>query len=189
MGTNIKVTKGTRAALAASLAVGAQKHIAAGISLTVGGSLLTLAQIESTLNGFASLRNDVDAARAALQAKLATEEAQTAVMTAFLSAFVKIVRGMFGSQPDVLADFGLQPTKAKTPLTIEQKAAAAAKREATRAARGTMGSKQKQAIKGNVTGVTVTPVTAAPAAQPSAASGTTGTAAASSSAPTPPAHS
>jgi hypothetical protein len=42
-----------------------------------------------------------------------------------------------------LADFGLNPKKARTPLTIEEKAAAAAKRKATRAARHTMGSKQK----------------------------------------------
>lgn len=189
MGTNSKETKGTRAALAASLAAGAQKHIAAGTSLSVGGSLLTLAQIETTLNGFASLRTAVDAARAALQAKLATETAQTAAMNAFLSAFVKIVRGMFGSQPDVLADFGLQPTKAKTPLTVEQKAAAAAKREATREARGTKGSKQKASIKGNVTGVTVTPVTAPAATPPAASSGTTGTAAPPGSAPATPAHS
>jgi hypothetical protein len=157
------------------LAAGAQKNIAAGTSLTVGGTLLTLVQIVAKLNGFAALRSDVDAARAALQAKLAVETAQAVAMNAFISAFVKIVRGMFGSQPDVLADFGLQAPKAKTPLTVEQKAAAAAKRKATRAARGTTGSKQKQSIKGNVTGVTVTPVTAPPAAPPVAADGTSGT--------------
>jgi hypothetical protein len=189
MGTKSKTTKGTQAALAVKLAAGAQKHLAAGSSLTVGGTLLTLAQIESQLTGFASLRNDVDAARAALQAKLVVETAQTAAINAFISAFVRIVRGMFGNQPDVLADFGLQPTKAKTPLTVEQKVAAAAKRAATRAARGTKGSKAKLAITGNVTGVVVTPVTAAAPSQPAAANGTTGTGTASSSATTTPAHS
>jgi hypothetical protein len=174
MGTNSKTTKGTRAALAAQLAVGAQKHLTAGTSLTVGGTLLTLAQIESELTGFASLRNDVEAAHAAYQAKIAVETAQAAAMNAFISAFVRIVRGMFGNQPDVLADFGLKPNKPKTPLTVEQKAAAAAKREATRTARGTTGSKKKLAIKGNVTGVVVTPVTTAP---PVAAGGTSGTSA------------
>ena len=189
MGTKNKTTKSTQAALAAQLAVGAQKHFTAGSSLTVGGILLTLAQIESQLTGFASLRNDVDVARAALQAKLAVETAQTAAMNAFISALVRIVRGMFGNQPDVLADFGLQPTKAPTPLTVEQKVAAAAKRAATRAARGTTGSKKKLSITGNVTGVVVTPVTAATPSQPAAASGTTGTGTASGSATTTPAHS
>jgi hypothetical protein len=59
----------------------------------------------------------------------------------------------------VLADFGIS-TKTRTPLTVEQKAAAAAKRTATRAARGTKGAKQKKGIKGDVVGITVTPVTA-----------------------------
>jgi hypothetical protein len=172
MGTSTKSSnaKGTQAVLAASLAAGAQKHFPAGSSLSVGGAMLTLIQIESTLNGFSSLRTDVDTARAALQAKVALETAQATAMRAFMGAFVRIVRGSFGNQPDVLADFGLKPIAAKTPLTVEQKAAAAAKRKATRAARGTVGSKAKAAIKGNVTGVVVTPVTTEP---PAAATGTT----------------
>lgn len=183
--------KATLADLAASLAAGAQKHFPAGSSLTVGGALLTLVQINAQLTGFAALRTAVETARAALQAKIAAETAQTAAIRALISAFVTLVRGTFGNQPDVLADFGLKPVKAKTPLTVEQKAAAVAKREATRAARGTKGSKAKQAIKGNVTGVVVTPVTTP---QPAQASGTGGTSApANNQAPgataTSPAHS
>ena len=175
MGTNTKTKqKGTQAVLAASLAAGALKHFAVGISMPVGGVMLTLAQIETTLTSFASLRNGVDTARAALQAKLAVETAQAVAMSAFIDAFVKIVRGCFGNQPDVLADFGLAPEKPKTPLTVEQKLAAAAKRKATRVARGTKGSKAKLAITGNVTGVVVTPVTTATPTQPAAAAGTTG---------------
>ncbi len=55
----------------------------------------------------------------------------------------------------MLADFGLEPRKEPTPLTAEQKAAAAAKREATRKARGTSSAKAKKAIKGNVTATLV----------------------------------
>ncbi|HEY8038591.1 MAG TPA: hypothetical protein VIF15_02305, partial [Polyangiaceae bacterium] len=68
----------------------------------------------------------------------------------------------FGTQADVLADFGMTPRKAATPLTVEQKAAAAAKRKATRAARGTKGPKAKLGIHGAVTGVVVIPVVAPP---------------------------
>jgi hypothetical protein len=50
--------------------------------------------------------------------------------------------------------------KARTPLTVEAKTAAVAKRNATRAARHTAGSKQKMSVKGAVTGIVVTPVTA-----------------------------
>jgi hypothetical protein len=178
MGTNTNSkAKGTKAVLAAKLAAGAQKHFPAGMSMSVGGVMLTLAQIETQLTGFASLRTDVDTARSDLQAKLAAETAQATAMNAFLDAFVRLVRGSFGNQPDVLADFGLPPEKARTPLTVEQKAAAAAKRAATRVARGTTGRKAKLAVKGNVTGVVVTPVTTAKAAQPAAATVTTGTSA------------
>jgi hypothetical protein len=68
-----------------------------------------------------------------------------------------------------LADFGLQPPKARAPLTSEQKTAATVKAIATRKARGTTSKKQKLAISGHVIGVTVTPITepaASPAAQP-----------------------
>jgi hypothetical protein len=84
-------------------------------------------------------------------------------MRAFFIAFIAYVRSAFGNSPDVLADFGLSPKKARTPLTVEQKAAAAAKRKATRQARGTRGPKAKLSVTGNVTGVIVTPVTASPA--------------------------
>jgi hypothetical protein len=160
MGTAKKVTKSTQAALAVKLAAGATKHFPKGMQMPIGGATLGIDQIAAQLSSFASLRNDSETARAAYKAKLAAEANQAPAMNAFMRAFVQVVRGSFGSQPDVLADFGLQPTKAHTPLTIEQKAAASAKRTATRAARGTKGSKAKQAIHGDVTGVVVTPVTA-----------------------------
>jgi len=37
---------------------------------------------------------------------------------------VSFVRTTFSESPDVLADFGLEPKKASTPLTAQQKAAA-----------------------------------------------------------------
>ncbi|HEY1695271.1 MAG TPA: hypothetical protein VGG39_24050 [Polyangiaceae bacterium] len=173
MGTNTGIKdKGSLADLAAKLAVGAQKHMAAGSSLTVEGALISITDIATKLSGFSAMRSDVETARAALQAKLAVEAAQAMATKAFIRAFVKIVRGMFGNQPDVLADFGLTPTKARTPQTAAQQAAAVAKRAATRVARGTKGSKAIQAIKGNVTGVTITPVVAGVAAQPEGTGGT-----------------
>jgi hypothetical protein len=60
----------------------------------------------------------------------------------------------------VLADFGIHP-KTRAPLTVEAEAAASAKRASTRAARNTMGSKQKLDVMGDVVGITVTPITAA----------------------------
>jgi hypothetical protein len=53
-----------------------------------------------------------------------------------------------GGSIDTLADFGLKPRKTRTPRTPEQKAASVAKSLATRAARHTMGSKQKAKVTG-----------------------------------------
>jgi len=84
--------------------------------------------------------------------------AQLPALRIRMGAFVQFLRAAFGNQPDVLADFGLRPRKAATPLTVEQKAAAAAKRKATREARNTMGPVKKRTVKGTVTGVTITPI-------------------------------
>jgi len=161
-----KHNKTNEAALAESLSAGTQKHLSTTTQLLVGGGTYTPTQVETQLNAFATLRNDVDAARTALEAKLAAEQAQITTLRTFLLAYVAFVRATFGNSPDVLVDFGLAPRKAPTPLTAEQKTAAAAKRKATREARGTTGKKAKLAVKGNVTGVVVTTVTSAPTDPP-----------------------
>ena len=71
------------------------------------------------------------------------------------------LRATFSTANAQLADFGLAPPRARSPLSSEKRVAAAAKMRATRAARGTTSKKQKLAIKGDVTGVLVTPITAA----------------------------
>jgi hypothetical protein len=165
--TNLdKDNKNTEAALAEQLAAGTQKHLSTLAQIMVGGSTITPAQAQTQLGAISALRTGVTAARTTLEAKIATETAQLPALRTFLVAYVAFVRGTFGNSPDVLADFGLPPKKAKTPLTVEQKAAALAKHEATRKARGTTGKKARLAVKGNVTGVVVTPVTT-PAADPS----------------------
>lgn len=99
--------------------------------------------------------------KAATKAKLAAENADMPALRIFMDAYVTFVKASFSKSPDVLADFGLNPKNVRTPLTVEEKTVAAAKRKATRAARHTMGTKQKKGVKGTVTGVVVTPITAA----------------------------
>jgi hypothetical protein len=88
---------------------------------------------------------------------------------ALRTSVTRVLRGLrehllnvFGDTSPALADFGLAPPK-KPLTTPEKKAAAADKMRATRAARHTMGKKQKKAIKG------VVPATA-PEAPPPAVS-------------------
>ena len=73
----------------------------------------------------------------------------------------RIAQASFGQAVEPLADFGLVPYKKRTPLTSELLLVAAARARATRKARRTKSRKQRLAIKGDVSGVTITPVTAA----------------------------
>ena len=116
-----------------------------------------------------TLRQAVDAAEAVAKAKLAAEGAQAPALLSLMAALVQFVKLSFSGSPDVLADFGLKPKKARTPMTAEQKAAANAKRKATREARGITTKAAKKAKTGNVVGVTITPVVAPVAANPSPA--------------------
>jgi hypothetical protein len=156
------------ASLAVKLAAGTQKHLATLTQVLVGSGTFTPAQVETQLQAFATLRTDVEAAQAVVKAKLVDEAAQAPALRAFFIAFIAFVRAAFGNSPDILADFGLQPKKVRAPLTVAQKATAAAKRKATRAARGTKGPKAKLAVTGNVTGLTMTPITASAAPEPAA---------------------
>jgi hypothetical protein len=154
--------KRVAADLAESLIAGIQKRLASVTQVPLAGGAFTPTQIVDELQKLVSMRADVEAARTATAAKVATEQASSPAIRAFMDTVVAYVRAAFGNQADVLADFGLTPKKARTPLTVEQKAAAAAKREATRAARGTKSAKAKKGIKGTVTGVEITPVVAQP---------------------------
>jgi hypothetical protein len=158
--TNKGNGNGNVATLAGSLAAGITKRLASAGQLTLAGSTFTPAQVATQLLKVVQLQQDVDDARAATTAKVAAMAAQLPALRIVMSAFVQFLRAAFGNQPDVLADFGLVPRKAATPLTVEQKATAAAKRAATRAKRNTMGAVQKKSVKGTVTGVTITPIAA-----------------------------
>ena len=166
-----KNTKGQVVVVAKQLIAGTEKHLTSGTSVPLMGSSFTPAQITSELQSLVTLRADVDASKASTTAKIANEATQMPALRAFMSAFESFVKGAFGSSPDVLADFGIT-RKSRVPLTLEVKTAAAAKRASTRAARHTMGPKQKLAVVGDVTGVVVTPVHAPAATVPTPSSPT-----------------
>jgi len=154
--------KGQVAVVAQHVIAGMAKHLTGTTQLTILGESFTPTELAAKLQSIVALRSDVEAAKATTKAKLVAEAANMPALRALMSATVTYVKAAYGNSPDVLADFGIQP-KARVPLTVEAKVAAAAKRAATRAARHTMGKQQKKAIKGDVTGVVMTPVTSASA--------------------------
>jgi hypothetical protein len=156
--------KNTQVSRTKKLVVGTNKHFPNGNDkLEFGGESSTVTATVAKLQTFVDLRDAVDAAKAAAKAKIQAEHAQSPVLLALVDAYVAFLRARFGDAPDILADFGLSPRKAKTPMTAEEKAVAVAKRAATRKARHTMGSQQKKGVKGKVNAtLTVTPEASAP---------------------------
>jgi hypothetical protein len=169
-----KNTQSSELSLATQLIAGTKKHFATASSLAFAGATFTPAQVESSLQTIIDLLTAVNVSKAATKAKVVAWNTQAKSLLGQMAAFESFVKVTFGNSPDVLADFGVQPNKARTPLTVEQKAAAAAKREATRAARHTMGKQQKKAVKGTITTIVTTPPSTAAASGPGspAASGT-----------------
>jgi hypothetical protein len=145
---------------AEKLIAGLQKHFANVTSLKFASGDHTPDEITKALQALVDLHTVVEAAKSALKAKLDAVKSQAPALRKQMRAFESFVMATFSESADVLADFGLQPKKAPTPLTTEQKAVALAKREATRAARGTTGKKARKAVKGGVVNVVQTPIKA-----------------------------
>ena len=154
-------SKGQLVVVAQQLIAGTAKHLTTATPVAFMGGSFTPAQITTELDQVVTLRSAVNTAKAAVTAKVATEKTDLPSLRTFIAAYNAYLKVTFGSSPDVLADFGMVPKARSTPTTAT-KAAAVVKRTATRAARHTMGTVQKKAVKGDVTGVTMTPVTSAP---------------------------
>jgi hypothetical protein len=159
--------KSDRAAQITELIAGLKKHYPdVSDTFRVDGTTYTVGALTQLMQDFVDRRSAVETARANLMAKLQAERAASASTLEVAHALVAIVRGTFGKSADTLADFGLAPPKVKAPLTAEKKAAAAAKRRATRVLRGTMGKKQKKDIKASISAtLVVSPSPAAGAAE------------------------
>jgi hypothetical protein len=153
-------------ALVQGLISGTQKHFPSG-SFTLGNVAYTTTTLVQALQGLASAITAVNAARVSLKDAVAALDKAEPSMAPLLRDYTKFLQSAFSTAAQQLADFGLQPPKARTPLTSEQLAARTAKSRATRAARGTTSKKQKLAIKGDVTGVQITPVTSPAPSSPS----------------------
>ncbi len=187
MASTTNRNKATTLSFTEQLGEGVKKHMADTAQVPLLGSVYTVADVIGKLHQIGSLQTAVDAARAAIKGKQAEQKAAMQGLRAFRSAVVGYVKVAFGGQPGVLADFGIS-VKERTPLTAEAKVVAAAKRKATREARGTKGPKQTKAVKGDVVGVTVTPIVAPRPVATSAAGGmNTGTSTAAPATATTPA--
>jgi hypothetical protein len=145
----------------AQVIAGIQKHLQNTSSLPLLGSTYTPADLVKIFQSRIDSGSTATTAKADWHSTVLADRALTAKLTPLLRELRQYVISVFGETSPVLADFGFTPPK-RTPRTPQQKAAAAAKAKATRAARHTAGTKQKKAVKGDVTGIVVTGVTTAP---------------------------
>lgn len=167
--STIQSAKNQASALAQvqALIAGTQKHFPNG-QFTLGNTAYTTATLVQALQSLVDALNAVTAAHSSVKdgvAALRTTETKVAPLVRDYTSFL---RATFSTATTQLGDFGLLAPKAREPLSSAKRVAATAKAKATRAARGTTSKKQKLAVTGNVTGITITPITTPGSATPSA---------------------
>src|SRR5271154_2522348 len=133
MNSNLR-TKATLQQRVGTLMAGTQKHFPTG-QLTVGGVTYEPTTLIQILQGLGDAIAGADVDKAQWNDALKNMRDQNAKVIPVLRAYQSYLLSSFGNAPSSLADFGLVPRSGPASRTVEQKAAAAAKGAATRAAR------------------------------------------------------
>jgi hypothetical protein len=149
--TTSNLTKAQALAQVQALIAGTQKHLPTG-SFTIGSTTYTAAALIQVLQSLVDAMTKRNAAVTGAKDAAAAEQVTETQVGPILQAYRRLVLAAYANATQTLSDFGLVPPKARTPMTTEQKAAAAAKAKATRTARGTTSKKAKLKVTGNVTG-------------------------------------
>jgi hypothetical protein len=171
MSVNSKASRPSRQVADQKLMDGVNKHETTLPPLLIGGASITPTDIRTTLQARIATANTAVSTRATWQAAVKADIDERAKTQTFVSGLRQALKVAFADSIEALADFGLTPRKVPAVRTPEEKAQATAKAKATRAARHTMGTKQKAQIKGTVTpSQPLGDVTNVPATAPAATS-------------------
>lgn len=160
----ITPSRAKQLAMLQKLSEGLKKHQQTLSSLVIEGKAFTTPELIAAVQARLDSANAVLSTRATWQNTVKTDRDEQAKTKGFVSGLRQALLVAFAGSIDTLADFGLVGRKPRV-ISPEKKLAAAQKAKATRAARHTLGKKQKAAIKG-------TAPQAAPATSPSTASPT-----------------
>ncbi len=163
--------------------VAIQKYLMQLASMLVAGVAYTPAQFIALLQKDIDLADAASNAREDLRVAAGAARQQREAMTPILAGFRAFLENMF-TDPSKIAEFGFLPRTRSKPKA-ETAATAVKKRAATRAARHTMGPKQKQDIKGTVPAAPPTPAPASPPVAPTQPVTVAATPAATAPAPAP----
>jgi hypothetical protein len=119
-------------------------------SLVIQGVSITIADLVTEVQGYAAAYQAVEDADLEHQKALAARAAIEAKVRRRRDSVRAAITGALGKMNPGLATYGITPDKEHRPLTVEEEILKVARAKATRAARHTMGKKQKEAIKGQV---------------------------------------
>jgi hypothetical protein len=140
--TSSRPTKASALAQVQALIAGTQKHFPSG-SFTLGNAPYTTATLIQALQSLTNAFTALAAAHVQVKDAGLTLQGVQANVGPVIRDYKRYLLASFSTAPQTLADFGMQPPKARKPLNSDQRAAAKAKVTATRAARGTTSKKQK----------------------------------------------
>ena len=126
---------------------GVQTTVTSGQTFPINGQSYKQSTLLAALKEQVAPFDAAESAHEVLKKAVVDREAARPAALAFYNAVVSVLLANYGNDTATLATFGLAPRKAKRQLTSEEKLKAAAKAKATRALRGTMGPKKKEAIK------------------------------------------
>jgi hypothetical protein len=133
----------------------------AGVTeLGVEGTSYPMPGLVAKLTGYRDLYAAVAKAENALKQAVEARDAAEPQASKFLRSTMVAVKAANGKTNVANKDYGITPDREPTPLTGDKLVARTEKAAATRKARGTLGKRQKQKIKGPV--ATPAPVTVPP---------------------------
>jgi len=151
--------------------VGAIKKHLSG-SVTLAGVKYTPAKLAQMFQQGIEVGDATDAANKVWRVAVAKERAMTQELSGVQTSLRNHVSALYGEASTEFAAFGFAP-KVVTKVAVAKKAAAVKKSEATRAARHTMGKRQKEEITGETSpAVDASTTPTAPEQAPAAASQT-----------------
>jgi hypothetical protein len=139
--------KSVRLSVDKQLISGVPKRLGDHGSMILFGKKYSVTELVTLLQRRVDVTENVTAAKAAYEKALLLEREELAATRRLVGKLRHMLKLMFTSSAEALADLGLTPAL-RRPATLVEKVDAVAKALATRAARHTMGPRQRERIHG-----------------------------------------
>jgi hypothetical protein len=132
---------------------GTDKYLVGVQTLVLNGQSFSVAQVRAAVQARVNATTDAEASKAQTRVKLNARKSASATARPIVAGLEAYVALSYGKRSQAMTDFGFSIPK-QPKKSAEEKALAAQRAAATRKARGTMGAKQRKAVKGTVPATT-----------------------------------